>query len=186
MSFTAEYTGEVFGNLVGGFKRGSTYAGLIRASLKLDLAKLLCWNGATIYASMLYPHGDGLTNSFTRDFNRLSNIDAYNSIRLFELWFQQEFCNDLFSIRIGQMSADQEFYQSKTSNLFINRCFGNFPTISFGTNLPIYPVGGLGLESITVQAAPSPCARPYSTPTLVPKTWTTSTGPDFTGTRIPA
>ena len=143
-SFTAEYTGEVFGNLAGGYKRGSTYAGLIRASLKLDLAKLLCWNGATIYGSMLYPHGDGLTNSFTRDFNRLSNIDAYNSVRLFELWFQQEFCNDLFSIRIGQMSADQEFYQSTTSNLFINSCFGNFPTISFGTNLPIYPVGGLG------------------------------------------
>jgi carbohydrate-selective porin OprB len=42
VSFTAEYTGEVFRNLVGGFKRGSTYAGLIRASLKLDLAKLLC------------------------------------------------------------------------------------------------------------------------------------------------
>src|SRR5258708_12292933 len=93
---------------------------------------------------MLYPHGDGLTNSFTRDFNRLSNIDAYNSVRLFELWFQQEFCNDLLSIRIGQMSADQELYQSTTSNLFINSCFGTFPTISFGTNLPIYPVGGLG------------------------------------------
>ena len=44
------------------------------------------------------------------------------------------------------MSADQEFYQSTTSNLFINSCFGNFPTISFGTNLPIYPVGGLGVR----------------------------------------
>jgi porin len=93
---------------------------------------------------MLYPHGDGPTNGFTRDFNRVSNIDAYNTVRLFELWFQQQFCGDLFSIRIGQMSADQEFYQSTTSNLFINSCFGNFPTISFGTNLPIYPVGGLG------------------------------------------
>ena len=58
--------------------------------------------------------------------------------------FSKSFAMICFSIRIGQMSADQEFYQSKTSNLFINRCFGNFPTISFGTNLPIYPVGGLG------------------------------------------
>jgi porin len=144
VTFTAEYTGEVFGNLSGGFKQGSTYGGLIRASLELDLTKLVCWNGATIHGSMLYPHGDGPTNGFTRDFNRVSNIDAYNSVRLFELWFQQQFRSDLFSIRIGQMSADQEFYQSTTSNLFINSCFGNFPTISFGTNLPIYPVGGLG------------------------------------------
>jgi porin len=142
VTFTGEYTGEVFGNLSGGFKQGATYGGLIKISLELDLAKLACWNGATVHGSMLYPHGDGPTNGFTRDFNRVSNIDAYNSVRLFEFRFQQQFYQ--FSIRIGQMSADQEFYQAASSNLFINSCFGTFPTISFGTNLPIYPVGGLG------------------------------------------
>jgi porin len=142
--FTAEYTGEVFGNLTGGKENGATYESLIRLSLKLDLAELLCWPGATLYGSMLYPPGKGLTDRYTGDFNRLSNIDAYDSVRLFELWLQQKFGGNLFSIRIGQISADAEFYQSTTSNLFINSCFGNFPTISFGTNLPIYPVAGLG------------------------------------------
>jgi porin len=144
VTFNAEYTGEVFGNLTGGIKTGATYEGLLRLSLQLELSRLVCWNGATIYGSLLYPHGEGLTDRFTGDFNRLSSIDAYDSIRLFELWFQQKIGGDLFSIRIGQMSADVEFYQSASSNLFINSCFGTFPTISFGTNLPIYPVGGLG------------------------------------------
>src|SRR5262245_6947261 len=144
VNLTREYTGEVFGNLTGGIKTGATYEGLVKLSLQFDLAKLAGWNGASIYGSMLYPHGEGLTDQFTGDFNRLSSIDAYDSVRLFELWFQQKVCEDLFSLRIGQMSADQEFYQSTSSNLFINSCFGTFPTISFGTNLPIYPVGGLG------------------------------------------
>jgi porin len=144
VTFTAEYTGEVFGNLTGGIKTGATYEGLLKVSLQLELSKLVCWNGATIFGSMFYPHGEGLTDRFTGDFNRLSSIDAYDSIRLFELWFQQKIWGDLFSIRIGQMSTDVEFYQSTSANLFINSCFGTFPTISFGTNLAIYPVGGIG------------------------------------------
>ena len=144
VTFTAEYTGEGFANLSGGIKTGAAYEGLIRLSLQLDLAQLLCWKGTTVYGSMLYPAGEGLTNQYTGDFNRLSNIDAYDSVRLFELWFQQKLFGGLFSIRLGQIAADQEFYQSTTSNLFINSCFGTFPTISFNTNLPIYPVGGLG------------------------------------------
>jgi porin len=144
LTFSAEYTGEVFDNLSGGLKRGATYEGLLKLSLQLDLTKAVGWNGAIIYGSMLYPHGEGITDRDTGDFNRLSNIDAYDSVGLFELWFQQKLFADLFSIRIGQISADQEFYQSTTSNLFINSCFGTFPTIGFGTNLPAYPVGGLG------------------------------------------
>jgi porin len=144
LTFGAEYTGEVLANLSGGIKTGVTYEALLKISLNADLAKVLCWNGATLYGSMLYPHGKGLSSRYSGDLNQLSNIDAYNSVRLFELWFEQKFFGDLLSMRIGQMSADVEFFQPETSSLFINSCFGTFPTISFGTQLPIYPVGGLG------------------------------------------
>ena len=79
LTLTGEYTGEVFGNLTGGIKTGVTYEGLVKLSLQFDLAKLAGWNGASIYGSMLYPHGEGLTDQFTGDFNRLSSIDAYDS-----------------------------------------------------------------------------------------------------------
>ena len=144
VTYSGEYTGEGFGNLSGGIQPGVAYEGLLKLTLQLELNKIVDWGGASIYASALYPHGNGLSDQYTGDFNILSNIDAYNSFRLFELWFQQKFFGDKASIRIGQMAADQEFYQSRWSNIFINSCFGTFPTISMGTNLPIYPVGGLG------------------------------------------
>ena len=144
VTFSGEYTGEGFGNLSGGIQPGAVYEGLLKLTLQLDLQKIVNWGGASIYASAIYPHGNGLSEEFTGDFNILSNIDAYDSFRLFELWFQQRFFADKASIRFGQMSADVEFYQSQWSNIFINSCFGTFPTISMGTNLPIYPVGGLG------------------------------------------
>src|SRR5258708_10676868 len=89
--FTAEYTGEVFGNLSGGIKTGATYESLLRVSLQLDLAQLVCWNGATIYGSMLYPPGKGLTDQYTVHFTRLTNIDPSNRFRLFKLLFYHNF-----------------------------------------------------------------------------------------------
>jgi porin len=144
VTFIGEYTGEIFGNLSGGIQQGASYEGLLKLTVQLDLKKIFDWDGASIYASALYPHGNGLTRQYTGDFDILSSIDAYDSVRLFELWFQQKFFGGKASIRIGQMSADVEFYQSVWANLFVNSCFGTFPTISMGTNLPIYPFGGLG------------------------------------------
>jgi porin len=152
-TFTGEYTGEAWGNISGGLKPGATYDGLLRLTQQLDLQKFVCWNGASIFASWLYPHGEDLSREYTGQLNLLSSIAAYNSFRLSELWFQQKFFGDKASIRIGQLAADLEFYQSKDANLFINSCFGTFPTISFGTDLPIYPVGGLGAR---VDFHPSP------------------------------
>jgi porin len=144
VTFSGEYTGEIFSNLSGGIKEGASYEGLLKLTLQLDLKKIVGWDGASIFASALYPHGAGLSKRYTGDLNILSNIDAYDSVRLFELWFQQKLCDGRISIRVGQMSADQEFYQSVWANIFINSCYGTFPTISMGTNLPIYPFGGLG------------------------------------------
>jgi porin len=144
VTFTGEYTGEILSNLSGGIKEGTIYEGLLKLTLQLDLKKIVGWEGASIFASALYPHGNGLSKDYTGDFNILSSIDAHDSVRLFELWFQQKLFGDKMSIRIGQMSADLEFYQSVWANIFINSCYGTFPTISMGTNLPIYPFGGLG------------------------------------------
>jgi porin len=144
VTFRGEYTGEGFSNLSGGVRRGVTYEALLKLNLQLDLKQIVGWTGGSVSALALYPFGEGLSREYTGDFNILSNIDAYDSFRLFELWFQQKFLGDHASVRVGQMSADQEFYQSQRSNIFINSCFGTFPTISMGTNLPIYPVGGLG------------------------------------------
>ncbi|HZC59650.1 MAG TPA: carbohydrate porin [Chthoniobacterales bacterium] len=147
VTISAEYTGEGMGDLVGGIKTGATYEGLLRLGLTLDLEKLVCWKGATFYASSLYPHGEGISQDHSGDFNIASNITAYNSFRLDELWLDQKFLPDkTLSIRLGQLASDVAFLLSATSALFVNAAFGTVPTISFNNNLPIYPFGGLGIR----------------------------------------
>jgi porin len=146
VTISAEYTGEGMANVSGGIKTGATYEGLLKLGLTLDLQKRFNWNGATLYASALYPHGEGITQDYSGDFNVASSITAYNSFRLFELWFQQKLFDNKVSIRIGQMSADQEFFLPIGSAVFIDAAFGTMPTITFNNYLPIYPFGGLGIR----------------------------------------
>src|ERR1700758_5188906 len=61
VTFAGEYTGEIFGNLSGGIQPGASYEGLLKLTVQLDLKKILNWDGAAIYASALYPHGNGLS-----------------------------------------------------------------------------------------------------------------------------
>jgi porin len=146
VTISAEYTGEGMSDLVGGIKTGATYEGLLRLGLMLNLEKV-CWKGATFYVSALYPHGEGISQDYSGDFNIASNITAYNSFRLDELWIDQQFLPDkTLSIRFGQLASDVEFLLSGSSALFVNAAFGTMPTISFNNNLPIYPFGGLGIR----------------------------------------
>jgi porin len=144
--FKFNYWGEGFGNFSGGVKRGADYEGLLKIELTLDLQKLVHWDGATLYASMLYLHGEGISGRYVQDYNLLSNIDAYDSPRLFELWFQQTFLQGKFSIRVGQLTTDNDFFVSNNSALFINSAFGTIGTVLHDVVAPIYPVGSEGVR----------------------------------------
>ena len=78
------YTGEELANLSGDTGQGGNYEGLLKLGLTLDLEKLVKWTGGSLYFAVLYPHGLGITNRYVHDYNVLSNIDAYDSWRLFE------------------------------------------------------------------------------------------------------
>ncbi len=144
--FQFVYSGEAFANLSGGVERGGDYEGLINLSLRLDLQKLVQWNGATLYANMLYPHGNGITDRYVHDYNILSTIDAYDSPRLSEFWLQQTFFNGSFSIRAGDLVTDNDFCVSINSALFINSAFGPVGTVLHNVIGPLYPVASQGIR----------------------------------------
>ena len=96
--------------------------------------------------SALYPQGSGLTNEAVHDFNTLSNIDGYDSVRLYEAWLQREFADGRFSIRLGQILADAEFFVSDYGALFINSSLGAIPLLSQNLNPPIFPTAAPGVR----------------------------------------
>jgi len=103
---------------------------LLRAGLTIDWDRLAGWKGLSSSVSLLYPAGTGLTSAAVRDFNTLSNIDAYDSVRLYEAWLQQEFCDGKISVRAGQILADADFFSSESGALFVNSSFGAIPIVS--------------------------------------------------------
>lgn len=140
------YTAEVWGNTTGGIKTGTVYTGLLDFGVNLDLDKLVGWEGASMSTTWLWLSGRDASEDLAGNFFTISNIAGFNTLRMLELWFQQNFLEDKISIRLGQLTADSEFLISDYSGLFINGTFG-WPAFMY-TNLPAggpgYPMGTLG------------------------------------------
>ena len=154
VTFPFNYTGEWFGNLSGGYKTGAAYDGIVKLGIQLDLEKLVGWKGSTILVSGLSPHGNSITSDYVHDFNGIINIDAYDSARLFEAWFEQAAFDGKLSIRVGQLLADSEFCISNGCCLFINGAFGAIPLLSKNVDAPVYPLAAPGIR---IQIAPNDC-----------------------------
>lgn len=146
VSFFAGYTAEIWGNTSGGLKRGSVYTGLLDFGSSVDLDKAIGWKGATVSTTWLWLSGRDASEDLVGNFLTISNIAGFNTLRMSELWFQQNLLEDKLSFRIGQLTADSEFFISDYAGLFINGTFG-WPAVA-GTNIPnggaAYPMGTLG------------------------------------------
>lgn len=130
---SAGYIGEYLANVSGGLRRGNGYQGLAEASVEFDLKKLAGWEGAKFYVSGIYPHGKSVTGRYVGNIFPVSGIDGYDSPKLFELWFEQQF-GERGSIRLGQLAADEEFAGTEYGSIFLNETLG-WP-LSIGLNAP--------------------------------------------------
>lgn len=147
VTFSAAYSVEVLGNVSGGFRRGAIAEGLFQPAITLDLEKLARWRGATFHADLLLPHGPSLTSRYVRDLNTVSNIDAYDSVRLNEIWIEQKGFHDALSVRIGELTIDTEFFICESGRLFLNSCFGAPPLAGANFNAPVYPLSAPGVRA---------------------------------------
>jgi porin len=144
VTFPVELTTEVLGNLVGGTSREVIADTLLNLGLELDLTKLAHWPDATISIRAIYAGGESLTMKAVHDFNTLSNIDTYDGVRLYDAWFQQELLHGTFSLRLGQLLADAEFFNSDYASLFLNSSFGAIPVVSQNLDAPVFPIAAPG------------------------------------------
>jgi porin len=146
VSLFGSYTCEVWGNTTGGLKTGSVYTGLLEFGAEVDLEKLVGWSGGSVGTSWLWLSGRDASEDLVGNFLTISNIAGFNTLRMMELWFQQNFLEDKISLRLGNITADSEFLVSDFGGLFINAEFG-WPALA-GMNMPgagaAYPTGGLG------------------------------------------
>jgi len=164
ITITPLYTGEVMGNFLGGAGgydgrgHGLVYDQSLDVPVDVDLSKVVPgWEGGSFHVSASWLAGPGLSPSYTGDFSNTSAIQGFNTVRLDELWFQQTFCQQLLSLKVGEIAADSEFFTSSTAGLFVNSTFGTFTLVANNLsdphNSPIYPMAAPAVRLI-VQPLP--------------------------------
>ena len=161
--FSMSYTGEVWGNVSGGIKRGATYDGALLPEIDVDLEKLVGWEGASFSASMLQGHGLSLSAGWLGNIMGVSGTDVVPpATRLYNLWLQQNLFGGVLSIRAGVMNVDTEFMTNVTGSTFLNTTFGWSSWV--GADLPgggpAYPLSAPGvrvkvtpIDNVYIQAA---------------------------------
>ena len=134
ITFNAQYVAEVWGNPTGGVSTGAVYTGLMSLQGNVDLQKLLGWRGASFSTRWYWLSGQDISAEHVGNIFTVSNIAGFRTVRMNELWLQQNFLGDRVSIRVGQMGADSEFSLSTHSIVFLNSTFGWPPYLS--ANIP--------------------------------------------------
>lgn len=116
-------TGLWIGDVSGGVKTGGVYNSLGVFEADADLAKLVNLSGGTLHGSVYWIRGRSASYEFVGDALVVSNLDGFDSIRLYELWAEQRFA-DQFAVRIGNQSVDAELAGTEYGAALTNGGFG--------------------------------------------------------------
>jgi porin len=134
IEFSGGYSAEGWGNTTGGLEQGAVYTGLLYFGLNIDLAKAVNWSGASLHTKWLWLSGQPASLDLVGNFLKISSIAGFNTLRDYELWFQQDWLNDAISLRFGQLAADTDFVISDYAAAFLNNSLG-WPAFMY-ENLP--------------------------------------------------
>ncbi|MBV8455334.1 MAG: carbohydrate porin [Acetobacteraceae bacterium] len=148
ISFGLSETSQVFGNVTGGVHQGADYEGLTEMGLGLDTSKAFGWHGGIFHISALQIHGRNIDTDNLDALQGVSGIEAIDSTRLWEIWYQQAFLGGNFDIKLGEQSIDQEFLISQQSLIFLNFAMGwpALPSLDLYAGGPTYPLSSLGVR----------------------------------------
>ena len=159
--FNFTYAADPIGVVSGGLQHGVLYNGLLDLGADIDLEKLVGWKGGRFHVNGFYPHGANGSAKYVGDIGTFSNIEAYDAVRLYELWVEQSFFEKRFSLRVGQITFDSEFaVLDAYGGLFVQSGFGAPEAFSANLPLPVYPNATPGIrlraevfEGFAIQAA---------------------------------
>ena len=157
--FEAAYTADVLSNVRGGLETGSRYLDNLDLTLGIDVRDAWGVGSGTLFAYALYNNGTSLSDELVGDLQVISNIDAPEALRLYELWYDTG--GETWSIRTGLYDLNSEFDAHDTGGLFVNSSHGIGAELGqTGENGPsIFPVTSLAArvayvrEGVTVRFA---------------------------------
>lgn len=143
VSFDAVYAGDIVSHLAGGLHHKTTYLGRLDFGLTVDLDKAGLIPGGKIYVSAQNTHGgENPTERYIGDLQTVDNIEAPDSMRLYEWWYEQHFFHDRLAILAGVHGLDCDFAVTEYGGLFLNSSFGTPSDLSANVPVSIFPLLG--------------------------------------------
>jgi porin len=171
VNFQLSYIQDTFGNPIGGARQGATYGSVLYMAVDADLAKLAGLPGASFRVNAYQIQGRNLSAENIFNYSTISGFAARPTTRLFELWVEQKLFADMASIRIGQLTADNQFFISEFGNsLYTNVTFGwsnlfiqdlpggggpNYPLATPGARLKLTPTDQIALLAAIFNGDPA-------------------------------
>lgn len=145
--FTLElnFIGDMMSNTSGGISQKSVFVQNIDLKFVIDNEKLIGLRGSNMLFSALQNNGNSISQ-YAGDVQGISNIEAEEAIRLFEIWIQQRLFNNQFSILGGLYDVNSEFDVMGSASLFLQSSQGLGGDFA-GSGLigpPTFPAAGLG------------------------------------------
>jgi porin len=146
ITFGANDSENLLGNVAGGVKTGATLQGVTTVTLDVDTGKAFGLPGGIFHVSALQIHGQPISGPYLANLQAANGNEGEDATRLWELWYDQQFRNNTFDIKIGQQSIDNEFMGSSYSALFVNTMAGwpLIPSDDLYGGGPAYPLSSLG------------------------------------------
>jgi porin len=147
ITYNLIYTNDVLSNVAGGIKRGTIDQGKLEAQITVNFDKISEWKGLTFYANGFQIHNTGrIRRDYVGGMNTIAAIEAVPSTRLSELWFEQKFWGDKAAIRVGQLVADNEFFNSEASQMFLQSDWPTITAVNLPSGAPAYPLSTPGIR----------------------------------------
>ncbi|MCB0324739.1 MAG: carbohydrate porin [Bdellovibrionales bacterium] len=122
-------TGDVVGNAVGGLERDTTVLGNLDIAATLDTGKAGWWENGTVFIYFLGNTGDP-ASEFIGDLQVTSNIEAPETLKLYEAWYDHSFADGSVSLLVGLHDYNSEFDVISSAGTLLNSSFGIGPDIS--------------------------------------------------------
>jgi porin len=140
-------TSEILGDVAGGMRRGAVFQGKLETIVRADLEKMFGLRGLSFFTNSFQIHNTGgIRRDYVGSFNTISNIEALATTRLSEIWLEQKFFNDTFSVRFGQLAADAEFFISDYSVFLMTSDWPSITAQNLPSGGPAYPLSTPGIR----------------------------------------
>lgn len=137
---------EYWGNAYGGTKNKTSYLGQTQVSININLNKIFGKKFGLLYISGINSRGNPLSGSNLKTLDFISNIENYNSTKLYEFYYENQISD--IHIKIGKFDFSSDFGYDDLTSKFLNASMITSMVTNNNTfNMSNYgPASSVGIE----------------------------------------